>query len=71
MSTKSWYKIEALVKGKTMWVTLVPYGYMQKSFAMGAWSMLKSFYNHDTEYRLVKGASEVIDHCTKQTIKLN
>lgn len=56
---KSLYKIERFSDALNKWVVFCQFQYMQKSFAMGAWAMLKSFYNHKTEYRLVKDENEV------------
>lgn len=52
------------------WSNMVSFAYMRKSYAEGAWAMLKSFYNHKYEYRLVCDG-EVIAEMGKQTIKVN
>ena len=67
---KSQYRIETFSQAQNKWVLFFPFDCMQKSFAQGAWSMLQSFYNHRTIYRLVKDG-EVVEECSKQTIKLN
>jgi hypothetical protein len=43
---------------------------MQKSFAEGAWSMLKSYYNQNYKHRLLKDG-EVIEEIGYQKIKVN
>jgi hypothetical protein len=61
------YKIEYYDERTQKWVLNFPFQYMQKSFAEGAWSMLKSFYNHTHKYRLVKDGV-VVETMTKQTV---
>jgi hypothetical protein len=43
---------------------------MRKSFAEGAWAMLKSHYNQRYEHRLICNGT-VVESLGKQTIKLN
>ena len=43
---------------------------MRKSFAEGAWAMLKAHYNQHYEHRLLCDG-QVIDTISKQTIKVN
>ena len=52
------------------WSKMVSFCYMRKSFAEGAWAMLKSYYNHRTEHRLLCDG-KVIEELSKQTIKVN
>lgn len=72
---KSLYKIERLweytdTPEQNKWILLFPFDCMQKSFAEGAWSMLKSFYNQNYKHRLVKDG-QVIDECGYQKITVN
>ena len=60
MKPRSLYRIEyKSISGK--WVGMYPFQYMQKSFAEGAFQMLKSFYGGNKEYRLIKDKDEVVD----------
>ena len=52
------------------WVKLFGYDCMQKSFAEGAWSMLKDHYNQKCKHRLLKDG-EVIEECGYQKVHLN
>lgn len=52
------------------WSKMTGFCYMRKSFAEGAWAMLKAHYNHRTEHRLLCDG-KVIKELTKQTIKVN
>lgn len=52
---KSFYDIEFYMeKPVDRWTKFISFSYMQKSFAEGAWAMLKSFYNHDKKHRLIR-----------------
>jgi len=75
MMKKSLYKIERYWEYPyspelNKWVTLSQFHGMQKSFAQGAWSMLKSYYNQDYKHRLVKD-DIVLEECSKQDIMVN
>jgi len=63
------YDIECLIS-KDKWTKMIGFQYMQKSYAEGAWAMLKSFYNHHFEYRLLENGV-VVAEMGKQTIKVN
>lgn len=52
------------------WRRMVGFQYMRKSFAEGAWAMLKAHYNQKYEHRLLCDG-EVIDQIGKQQIKVN
>jgi len=52
------------------WSKMSGFSYLSKSFASGAWAMLKAFYNKDTEYRLLRG-DEVMETEGKRTVKLS
>jgi hypothetical protein len=52
------------------WAKLIGFSCMRKSFAEGAWSMLRAHYNQRTEHRLLCDG-KVIDSIGKQTIKAN
>jgi len=52
------------------WVKMASFGYMRKSFAEGAWAMLKAHYNQRCEHRLVCDGV-VLEYIGKQTIKVN
>lgn len=73
---KSLYKIERFweypdTPEHNGWSLLYPYDCMQKSFAEGAWTMLKSYYNyHNYKHRLLKDG-QVIDELGYQKIKVN
>ena len=72
MKHKSLYDIEFYMeKPVDKWAKSSPsFSCMQKSFAEGAWAMLKSFYNHDKKYRLLKDGN-VIDECSYQRVSTN
>jgi muramidase (phage lysozyme) len=72
---KSLYKIEQFWEYSdkpehNKWKTLFPFDCMQKSFALGAWAMLKSYYHQKHKHRLLKDGV-VVEECSKQTIKVN
>ena len=73
---KSYYRIEYLVEYEAKyntepkWFLLYPFDCMQKSFAEGAWAMLKAFYNHRNKHRLLKDG-QVVEEMSKQTITVN
>ena len=52
------------------WSKIPSFSCMQKSFAEGAWAMLKAHYNQHTIHRLLKDGV-VIDQCSKQRITVN
>ena len=66
------FKIEVeVVPGR--WSTMPFFGDMRKSFADGAWAMLKSFNGGGKNYRLVEitNGNKIIDNYGTGTIKLN
>lgn len=52
------------------WAKQIGFQYMRKSFAEGAWAMLKAHYNQRYEHRLLCDGV-VIDQIGKRTIKVN
>lgn len=52
------------------WAKQIGFQYMRKSFAEGAWAMLKAHYNQPYEHRLLCDGV-VIDQIGKQKIKVN
>jgi hypothetical protein len=71
MSNQKYYDIEFYMPPPIdKWRKLVGFCYMRKSFAEGAWAMLKSFYNQKHEHRLLCDGV-VTETLSKQTIKLN
>lgn len=52
------------------WSKMTGFSYMRKTFADGAWAMLKSHYNQQYEHRL-SCDGEIIEQIGKQNIKLN
>jgi len=48
------------------WHTLSGFGFLQKSFAKGAWAMLRAFYNHKHRHRLVKGMDKNVLELVKE-----
>ena len=68
---RSLYRIEHYMEAPLdRWAKNVSFDCMQKSFAMGAWAMLKAHYNHSRRHRLVKD-NEVIEEMGLQTIVVN
>ena len=70
MATKSLYTIETRSKEGDTWFNVFPFRDMQKSYAFGAWDMLKSFYNHNSQYRLLKDGVQ-IDYCGYQKVSVS
>jgi len=71
MKQKPLYDIEFYMETPVdRWSKLPSFSCMQKSFAQGAWAMLKAFYNHNHKHRLLKNG-EVIDTCNHQKIVVN
>lgn len=68
MKPRSLYKIEYFDERTNKWVLNYPFSSMQKSFAEGAWAMLRAFYNHHHKYRLVKDGEVVEEMTNKQTV---
>lgn len=52
------------------WSRVMGFCNMQKSFAEGAWAMLKSFSNHKYKHRLLK-SGVVVEEIGHQKINLN
>lgn len=52
------------------WMKLTSFTYMRKSFAEGAWAMLRAHYNQNAEHRLLCDGA-VVSEVGKQTIKCN
>ena len=57
--TKVW-KIEYLTFDNK-WKPMRGFEYMGKSYAQGAWAMLRAHYNHKNKHRLVNGDVVVAD----------
>jgi len=71
MKAQKYYDIEFYMAPPIdKWSKLAGFSCMRKSFAEGAWSMLKAYYNQRYEYRLLCDG-QVIDEIGKQTIKVN
>ena len=49
------------------WVKMAGFSYIRKSFAEGAWAMLRAHYNHKSRYRLLR-CNEVIETMSKLTV---
>lgn len=69
MNKNSW-KIEYYSNSLNQWRSIIGFEYMNKSYAIGAWEMLKSFYNHSNKHRLLLN-DEVIEEIGTQTIVLS
>lgn len=67
---QKYYTIESYMPTIDRWTNMIGFTSMRKSYAEGAWAMLKSFYNHKYEYRLVCDGV-VVAEIGKQTIKVN
>lgn len=67
--TRNGWKIEYLGAGDK-WRTSSGFEYMSKSYALGAWAMLKAHYNHPWKYRLVNCGS-VVEEMGRQLVKLS
>jgi hypothetical protein len=68
------YRIEIYSKALDKWMSLVSFSCMRKTFADGAWSMLKAHYGENKEYRLVidkTGPVEIVDTWNSPTVKVN
>jgi len=63
------WKIEMHMPFTGTWHVMAGFSAMQKSYAAGAWAMLRSFYNHKQRHRLVKG-DVVIEEIGLQTVGL-
>ena len=71
MSAQKYYDIEFYMPSPiNKWIKMTSFSCMRKSFAEGAWAMLKAHYNQPYEHRLLCNG-EVVDTVSKQTIKLN
>jgi len=71
MINQKYYDIEFYMPPPiNKWSKMVSFSYMRKSFAEGAWAMLKAHSNQHYEHRLLCNG-EVVDTISKQTIKLN
>ncbi len=70
MAGEKFYTIQRKAASSNQWLSLHGFTWIRKSYAEGAWSMLKAHYNQKAEHRLVISCTEeVIDTCGKQTIK--
>ncbi len=68
---KSYYDIEFYMEPPIdRWSKSTSFQYMQKSFAEGAWAMLKAHYNQQYKHRLLKDGV-VIDECGYQKVTVN
>lgn len=71
MKHKSLYDIEFYMEPPVdRWSKMVSFSYMQKSFAEGAWAMLRSFSNQRYKHRLLKDGV-VIDEIGYQKVRVN
>lgn len=71
MSAQKYYTIEFYMPPPVdKWVTMISFSYMRKSYAEGAWAMLKAHYNQQYEHRLLCDGV-VVETLSKQTVKLN
>lgn len=62
MAFKQQYKIETYWEPPLdRWVTLLSFWGMQKSFAHGAWAMLRGFYGGGKRYRLCTQEGVVLE----------
>lgn len=63
------YTIEYLMAPPvSRWATMTGFQYMQKSFAEGAFCMLKSFYGGNKRYRLIDSEGKVIAEWNTGTV---
>jgi hypothetical protein len=71
MNHRKLYSIEIYWEAPlNRWVILGNFSCMQKSFAQGAWIMLKSYYNQNNKHRLLCDG-KVIDEWGKAEIQLS
>jgi hypothetical protein len=75
MASKSYYTIQQYWEypdkpEHNKWASLTSFSYMQKSFAEGAWAMLRAHYNQTHKHRLLKDG-EVIEECGYQKVGVN
>ena len=71
MSAPKLYDIEFYMPPPVdKWQRLMGFCCMRKSFAEGAWAMLKSHYNQRFEHRLICNGT-VVESLGKQTVKVN
>lgn len=69
--TQKYYAIEFYMPPPVdKWQKMVGFSHMRKSFAEGAWSILKAHYNQRYEHRLICDGV-IVDQIGKQTIKCN
>jgi hypothetical protein len=65
------YTIQYLMQqpdNRENWVAMHGFQYMQKSFAEGAFCMLKSFYGGNKKYRLIDDEGKVIAEWNTGTV---
>lgn len=65
------YTIEYLMEqpiNRKNWVPMTGFQYLQKSFAEGAFCMLKSFYGGNKRYRLIDSEGKVIAEWNTGTV---
>ena len=68
------YKIEYLMRqpiNRENWVVMFPFQHMRKSFAEGAFAMLKSLYGGEKKYRLVDSDGKIVDEWNTGKIVVN
>lgn len=68
------YTIQYLMQqpvNRENWVPMNGFQYLQKSFAEGAFCMLKSFYGGNKKYRLIDSDGKVIAEWNTGTISVN
>lgn len=52
------------------WAGMTSFKYMRKSFAEGAWAMLRAHYNQNRKHRLVCDG-QVVNEVGEQRVKVN
>ena len=68
------YRIEFYSKVCNKWMSLTSFSCMRKTYAEGAWAMIRAHYGENKEYRLVvdkTGPVEIIDEWNSPTVKVN
>lgn len=69
--TRKTYRIEVYSDALSKWMVFGLFQYMPKGFADGAWSMLKSFYGRNRNYRLVADDGSIIDKWCSGEVHVN
>ncbi len=74
MKPRKLYKIEYLMfqpVNRENWITMFPFTHMQKSFAEGAFAMLKAHYGGEKKYRLVDSDGTIVDQWNTGKVVVN